>query len=127
MHSRFVSYSMAIKSAAFIPSIVCFVVFFTLILVYGRIKPERSSSSNSIHPPGATAATHFSSTHDDDKVDDPFLHSRRKKHSSTPDDVNNDKGNDNVDDQHSPPRVQTPSCSNSVDKNIKLLSEEKDK
>ena len=44
MHSRFMNYSMGIKSAAFIPSIVCFLVFFTLILVYGRITPERSNS-----------------------------------------------------------------------------------
>ena len=38
------NYSMGIKSAAFIPSIVCFIVFFTLILCYGRITPERSNS-----------------------------------------------------------------------------------
>ena len=44
MHSRFMNYSMGIKSVAFIPSIVCFVVFFTLIIVYGRITPERSNS-----------------------------------------------------------------------------------
>ena len=40
MHSRFMNYSMGIKSIAFIPSIVCFIVFFTLIIVYGRISPE---------------------------------------------------------------------------------------
>ena len=45
MHSRFMNYSMGIKSAAFIPSIVCFLVFFTLILVYGRITQEERSNS----------------------------------------------------------------------------------
>ena len=45
MHSRFMNYSMGIKSVAFIPSIVCFIVFFTLILVYGRITQEERSNS----------------------------------------------------------------------------------
>ena len=45
MHSRYLGYSMAIKSVAFTPSIVCFIVFFTLIIVYGRIAQERPSSS----------------------------------------------------------------------------------
>ena len=44
MHSRFMNYSMGIKSVAFIPSIVCFVVFFTLIIIYGRITTETSNS-----------------------------------------------------------------------------------
>ena len=44
MHSRFMNYSMGIKSVAFIPSIVCFLVFFTTIIVYGRITPERTNS-----------------------------------------------------------------------------------
>ena len=44
MHSRFMNYSMGIKSVAFIPSIVCFVVFFTTIIVYGRITTERTDS-----------------------------------------------------------------------------------
>ena len=45
MHSRYLGYSMAIKSVAFTPSILCFIVFFTLIIVYGRIAQERPSST----------------------------------------------------------------------------------
>ena len=55
MHSRWVGYSMGIKSVAFIPSILCFIVFFTLIIVYGRIKPENTTSvptSNTVTAPG---------------------------------------------------------------------------
>ena len=50
MHSRFVSYSMGIKSIAFIPSILCFIVFFTLIIVYGRMTQESPPS-----PPASNA------------------------------------------------------------------------
>ena len=45
MHSRFMNYSMGIKSVAFIPSILCFIVFFTLIIVYGRITQEERHNS----------------------------------------------------------------------------------
>lgn len=41
MHSRYLGYSMWIKSVAFTPCIVFFFLFFTLIAVYGRINdPE---------------------------------------------------------------------------------------
>lgn len=55
MHSRFGSYSMGIKSVAFIPSILCFIVFFTLIIVYGRITQE--DTTNSAPASNTTAAT----------------------------------------------------------------------
>ena len=54
MHSRFMNYSMGIKSVAFIPSIVCFVVFFTTIIVYGRITHE---GPNPVPGFSTTAAT----------------------------------------------------------------------
>ena len=47
MHSRYLGYSMWIKSMAFIPSIVGFVIFFTLIAVYGRMEdPRRRQRTN---------------------------------------------------------------------------------
>ena len=63
MHSRFMNYSMGIKSAAFIPSIVCFIVFFTLILVYGRITHEERS--NSVPGPNTGAVS-------DDGIEEPI-------------------------------------------------------
>ena len=46
MHSRFLGYSMGIKSMAFIPCIIGFVVFFILIAVYGRISTAKTKETN---------------------------------------------------------------------------------
>ena len=45
MHSRYVGYSMWIKSIAFLPCIIGFIVFFTLVAVYGRISGTKSNAA----------------------------------------------------------------------------------
>jgi flagellar biosynthesis/type III secretory pathway M-ring protein FliF/YscJ len=45
MHSRYLGYSMWIKSMAFIPSVVGFLVFFLLVAVYGRIVDDRGAKA----------------------------------------------------------------------------------
>ena len=46
MHSRFLGYSMLIKSMAFIPCIFGFVIFFLILAVYGRISAAKSNAAN---------------------------------------------------------------------------------
>ena len=46
MHSRFLGYSMLIKSMAFIPCVFGFVIFFILVAVYGRISAAKSNAAN---------------------------------------------------------------------------------
>ncbi len=45
MHSRFLGYSMWIKSMAFIPCLVGFVVFFITIATYGRISRDSAAGA----------------------------------------------------------------------------------
>ena len=40
MHSRYMGYSMYIKSMAFIPTIIGFITFLSLIALYGRVSKE---------------------------------------------------------------------------------------
>ena len=40
MHSRYMGYSMYIKSLAFIPCVIGFITFLTLIALYGRVSKE---------------------------------------------------------------------------------------
>lgn len=44
MHSQYLGYSMWVKTMAFIPCAVGFLIFFVLIACYGRIKAERRGS-----------------------------------------------------------------------------------
>ena len=46
MNSRFLGYSMEIKSMAFIPCIFGFVIFFLILAVYGRISAAKSNAAN---------------------------------------------------------------------------------
>ena len=43
MHSRFMNYPMSVKSMAFIPCIVGFITFLTLIALYGRVSEEANA------------------------------------------------------------------------------------
>ena len=66
MHSRYMGYSMWIKSMAFIPCVIGFITFLTLIGFYGRISKEgqRSYGGQSRHggvavsTPSSAAADH---------------------------------------------------------------------
>ena len=46
MNSRFLGYSMWIKSTAFIPCVCGFIVFITISATYGRIKGPKSTADN---------------------------------------------------------------------------------
>lgn len=46
MYSRYLGYSMVIKSAALIPCVLGFIVFFTVSAVYGRIKDPKTTDEN---------------------------------------------------------------------------------
>jgi hypothetical protein len=43
---RFMGYSIVIKSTAFIPCVIGFILFFTLIAVYGRLKNVRAEHAD---------------------------------------------------------------------------------
>ena len=47
MHSRYMGYTMWIKSTAFIPCVMGFITFFTLIGIYGRISKDSADSLGS--------------------------------------------------------------------------------
>jgi hypothetical protein len=48
MHSRYLGYSMVIKSTAFIPCVVGFIVFVTISSIYGRIQASASIEANKV-------------------------------------------------------------------------------
>ena len=53
MHSRFMGYPMSVKSMAFIPCIVGFVTFLTLIALYGRVSKDENRTGGATAPDGA--------------------------------------------------------------------------
>ena len=52
MHSRYLGYSMWVKSMAFTPCIVFFIIFFVLVAVYGRISDPDPNVLGSASPAG---------------------------------------------------------------------------
>ena len=53
MHSRFMGYPMSVKSMAFIPCIVGFITFLTLIALYGRVSKDANTAGGATAPDGA--------------------------------------------------------------------------
>lgn len=55
MNSKYMGYSMGLKSMAFIPCILGFIVFFTLVGVYGRISKEQRDEDDAKFAAAASA------------------------------------------------------------------------
>ena len=48
MYSKFCNYPMAYKALAFIPSVSGFIMFFSLIAIYGRIQTPNSNGNETV-------------------------------------------------------------------------------
>ena len=48
MYSKYCSYPMAYKALAFIPSVSGFIMFFSLIAIYGRIQTPNSNENETV-------------------------------------------------------------------------------